>query len=164
MGDGLAVHTGAAAVCTNAELENLLHRVYVGGGFTDADVAKTLLRAPAVRARGELLTARAAAGPLAGMVMLVSEEPVRRLAAEGECEMHLLAVDPAYRSRGVGKALVAAALRLASSHAFRRMVLWTQPAMTEAQRLYASAGFLRVPARDFSVRGRDFLVFERAIE
>lgn len=158
------VRSGEAATCSDAELEGLLYSVYVGGGFTDADVAQNLLSASAVRARGELVIARAATGELAGIVVLVHEEPGRRLAAPGECEMHLLAVGPAYRSRGLGKALVAAVLGAAASRAFTKMVLWTQPTMTDAQRLYGSAGFVRVPVRDFSARGRTFCVYERSLD
>ncbi len=84
----------------DAALEELLTRVYVGGGYTAPEVAATALVADAVRARGRILwcpggTADNELG-VAGLVVLVlPTSPARRLAAADEAELHLLAVDPA---------------------------------------------------------------------
>jgi hypothetical protein len=43
-----------------------------------------------------------------------------------------------------------------------RILLWTQPTMASAQRLYVRCGFQRVPELDFSRGGREFLVFARS--
>jgi hypothetical protein len=46
------------------------------------------------------------------------------------------------------------------------MVLWTQPTMHSAQRLYTASGFVRAPERDHQiakVTNRTFLVFERSL-
>lgn len=152
----------------DAELEALLHRVYVDEGFTPADLAVKVFATSAVRARGDLLCARdTASGALVGMVIVVPpNSPARRLAADDEVEMHLLAVRADQRGRGVGARLVKAALLAAKQGGWRRMVLWTQPSMHAAQRLYASQGFERAPDRDAIIQqmsGREFLVFQKAL-
>jgi ribosomal protein S18 acetylase RimI-like enzyme len=162
-----SILTGVAAEqgVSDQRLEALLQRVYVESGFTDPEVAQVALRASAVRARGELIAVcDSDSGVVCGIVMVVGgEAPGRRLATEGEVEMHLLAVDPEHRGRGYGQILVEAALTRARALGASRMILWTQTSMQAAQRLYLRAGFLRQPARDFHAVGRAFLVMERAL-
>ncbi len=147
---------------SDPELENLLIESYVGGGFTEPTVAAELFAAGAVRARGSVLLARDRSGVLVGTVTLVrGGSAASRLARAGEAELHLLCVRATARGRGIGRQLVQAVLDRAARESARRVVLWTQPAMVAAQRLYEQAGFRRAPARDFSRAGREFLVFER---
>lgn len=144
------------------EIEDLLRRVYVDAGFTDPGLAASLFTAQAVRQRGKLFLARASAErSLLGMVIAVPPtSPARRMAASDEMEMHLLAVAPDRRSSGIGMALVAAALDFARSGSYKRVVLWTQPSMHAAQRLYERATFVRAPHRDWTRDDRAFLVYE----
>jgi ribosomal protein S18 acetylase RimI-like enzyme len=115
--------------------------------------------AEAVRARGILLTAIDAAGSMVGTIIVVPPgAPAVRLAGPNESEMHLLAVSPDHRNAGIGERLVKAAIEQARSLS-QGMVLWTQPSMHGAQRLYVKAGFHRDPARDFQRAGRAFLVY-----
>jgi ribosomal protein S18 acetylase RimI-like enzyme len=145
----------------DGELEQLLYDVYVGGGFTDPAVAAQMFTAAAVRARGSLVTARTESGHLLGMVIVVAPGSAgHRLGGPHEAEMHLLAVTRSARGKGVGTALIAAAMGSARDLGLPAMVLWTQPAMIEAQRLYLAAGFARAPARDFRHGTREFMVFE----
>ncbi len=147
------------------ELERLLLLVYVDAGFTEPHLAPTAFAASALRDRGQLYLARDTADQsLVGMVIVVPpSSPAKHLAADNEAEMHLLAVAPKQRGSGVGRQLVEAAMQAAQSLKLARMVLWTQPAMEPAQRLYERTGFVRAPARDWSGGGRDFLVYERAL-
>lgn len=166
---GIAIERGGDV--SDVELEQLLTRVYVDGGFTEKAMATSLFAAAAVRTRGVLVIAREpparadldrAPRALLGMVIVVEPgSPVRRLAASDEAEMHLLAVAPAARGRGVGRLLVDEALQIAREQGRARMVLWTQPTMRDAQRLYLAAGFTRAPERDWRRDDREFLVFTR---
>lgn len=147
----------------DAALEAVLHEVYVGGGFTAPELAKTMLRAPEVRMRGTLIIARSTSlRELLGIVMMVApEDKGRRIARPDEAEMHLLAVRAGNRGRGVGRALVNACLDAATERGLSRMVLWTQPSMHAARRIYEQAGFVRNEARDMSNHGKIFAVYER---
>jgi GNAT superfamily N-acetyltransferase len=144
------------------EIEALLREVYVGGGFTHEAQARTLFSASAIFERGRVLVSRDQETKcLAGMVIVVpSSSPARRFARGGESELHLLAVGAPFRRHGVGGALVSAALELSRREGERRMILWTQPSMTNAHRLYLRHGFVRAEIRDFERAGRRFLVFE----
>jgi len=148
----------------DGDLEALLTEVYVGGGFTEPSAAATMFAASNVRARGEVLVATDAARALVGMVIAVPfDSPARRFANHGEAELQLLAVRPNQQGRGVGSALVTAAMDTARSFGATRMILWTQSSMTVAQRLYAKHEFVRVPSLDFSRGDRQFQVFARAL-
>ena len=145
------------------ELRQLLTTVYIDGGFTDSSRA-SMFDPEAVHARGEVLYQRhPETSALMGVVVLVPPaSPARRLADESQVELHLLATAPEYRRSGVARALVEAAIARAARAGHSGMVLWTQPAMRAAHRLYLAAGFVRDHERDFEVSGREFLVFQRA--
>jgi ribosomal protein S18 acetylase RimI-like enzyme len=150
----------------DADLVRLLMQAYVEGGFTAPERAAEIFTPAAVRARGDILCAwPAEPAILAGMVIVVPpSSPARRFAGDGEAEMQLLATDRACRRMGVGRALVDAAMDHARGAGLRRMLLWTQASMDAAQRLYASAGFAREPARDFQERDRRYLFFSADLE
>jgi ribosomal protein S18 acetylase RimI-like enzyme len=147
----------------SSDIESLLRQVYVDGGFTESAIADSMFAATAVFSRGRVLIARdLETKKLAGMVIVVpAASNARRFAIDGEVEMHLLAVSPAFRRMGVGDLLVTSALESARADSARRMILWTQPSMTDAHRLYQRHRFERTPGRDFEKAGRLFLVFER---
>jgi GNAT superfamily N-acetyltransferase len=143
------------------ELEQLLGDVYVAGGFTDAAAATSLFAARAVRARGNLIAARDGDRVLAGMIVVAPPgSPARRLAAPHEVELHLLAVRAARRAAGLGRMLVEAALAEVRRLGLCQVVLWTQPTMHAAHRLYERCGFARAPVRDFTRDTREFRVYE----
>lgn len=150
---------------SDIELEVLLKRVYVGEGHTAPELGASALGAAQVRSRGKLLCARLQPNwELVGTVIVVVPSSVaRRFAGEDECELHLLATAPEQRGKGIGRALVEAALAEGREQGYRRMLLWTQPAMLAAQHLYRASGFERVEARDFERDGRQFLFFAREL-
>lgn len=152
-----------AAILDDRELVRLLTNSYVDGGFTSAERAATLFEPSAVRKRGDLLIARSKCDhALAGMVIVVPPDaPGRRIAEIDECELHLLAVDPIYCGRGLGRTLIAAALELIVVKGFRKTVLWTQPKMIVAQRLYEKSGFKRAASRDPTFDCMQFLAYDK---
>jgi len=148
----------------DAALEALLHESYVDAGFTAPDIAETMFRASAVRSRGVVLAACDRTGAMLGTLTLVTpDSPAKRLAGAHEVEFHLLCVRHDARGNGIGRALVEAALTRAETMGARGVVLWTQPAMDDAQRLYERCGFRRDPGADFSRDQRRFLVYRRAL-
>ena len=159
-----SIARAATTRVSDPDLEDLLKRVYVVGGFTDASVGEALFRAADVRARGEVLVAQDAQGNLIGTVIAVFPGSLAcRFAGEGEAELHLLCVSQDHQRHGVGSALIEAALATARKAGARRMILWTQPSMEAAQLLYSKHGFERVPELDFSRGERTFRVFARSI-
>lgn len=67
--------------------------------------------------------------------------------AADEAELGDLAVDPAVRRRGVGRALLDAALREARGRGARTLYLQVRESNDAARRLYEGAGFRRVGRR-----------------
>jgi ribosomal protein S18 acetylase RimI-like enzyme len=148
---------------SDMEIGDLLRKSYVEAGFTSPERGEAIFSPTAVRSRGRLICARPqGAEKLAGMVIVViPNSPARRIANSDEAELHLLAVDDEYRGLGLGRTLVRTALDAANELGFRKMILWTQPTMTAAQRLYESAGFARAECRDPTINGLKFLAYER---
>lgn len=158
------LHASKAHV-SDDELESLIRRVYVDEGFTNPDVAATVFTAGAIRQRGRLLFVRDPVDQvlLGTVIVVASGSPACRVAREGEAEMQLLAVSAHRRNAGIGGALIDAALQLARSDKYSRMVLRTQPMMHAAHRRYTRAGFERAPDRDMEDGGREFLVYEMLV-
>jgi ribosomal protein S18 acetylase RimI-like enzyme len=89
---------------------------------------------------------------------------IRRATGDG-AELHLLAVAPRARGRGVARALVAACEERASALGCSAVVLSTQPTMRAAHRLYEALGDRRDPSRDWSrpATGTTYLVYEKRL-
>ena len=76
----------------------------------------------------------------------------------GACEMKRLYVRPAFRRRGVGRALVIESIRRAREAGHRTMLLDTVPTMLEAIALYRSLGFVEeAPYRHNPIPGAVFM-------
>lgn len=64
-------------------------------------------------------------------------------------EVRLLAVDPAIRGRGIGKALMLECIKRAKNSGYSVLGLHTMNAMQAAMQMYERMGFVRVPELDF---------------
>lgn len=85
-----------------------------------------------------------AAGAAVGCAVL--GRPCRAAFGERCLELGSLYVEPAWRGRGVGRALVAAVLRHAEELACSRVTVGTTPAGLRARRFYEGLGFEPAPA------------------
>lgn len=76
-----------------------------------------------------------------------------------ECELLLLAVDPAWRGRGIGKTLIESCLLTARRRGITSMNLEVR-AGNDAVRLYEKAGFEYVHRRPGYYRGKDGQLYD----
>ncbi|MBK7752244.1 MAG: GNAT family N-acetyltransferase [Flavobacteriales bacterium] len=143
----------------------LLKQVYVGEGYTSSDRAEAFMRRATFEEGGDLLLAHGAAGAVVGVVLhLHTNGPLGQVARDGEAEFRMLAVAPEARGKRIGEALVRACIERAMNDGARAVVLWSQPTMPAAHRLYERLGFVRAPERDQEdVRGFTRLVFRKSL-
>lgn len=117
-----------------------------------ADAAN--LPGPYASPEGALLVATLAGNP-AGCVAL------KKLDDE-TCEVKRMFVDPAFRRKGVARALMIRLLEAASARGYRRVRLGTLHTMTAAQDLYRDLGFVEIP-RYRPDEHTDTMFFERPL-
>lgn len=142
----------------------VLKRVYVDEGYTDAERAAQMQRRERLEPEGVfLLAVRDNDDEVIGATLYLNEDSaLKQLAMPGEREFRMLAVHPDARGTGVGEALVRACMLRAAEDDAIGLVLWTQPTMLAAQRLYERLRFERDPARDVAdPRGFTRLVYVR---
>jgi GNAT superfamily N-acetyltransferase len=77
----------------------------------------------------------------------------------GDAMFRLLAVDPAARGRGIGRALFQACLDRARAAGKRRMALHTTEWMATARAMYERAGFKREPEGDLELPGVTIIAY-----
>lgn len=88
-------------------------------------------------------------GAAAGSVTVADQHSaLAEYVRPGEAEIRMLSVDPTVTGRGVGSALLAAAIERARNGGADRIVLHTLDSMTTAHRMYDRAGFVREPEFD----------------
>ncbi|WP_441250318.1 GNAT family N-acetyltransferase [Kitasatospora sp. McL0602] len=136
---------------------------FVGGGHTDpASPYVELLRDPRRRAdEAELLVAADADGRVLGCVTFATGGTEwADIAQPHEGEIRMLAVASAAQGRGVGEALVRAAMARSRELGLAGMAFSTRPSMKAAHRIYERVGFVRTPERDWAPRpGIDLLTY-----
>jgi ribosomal protein S18 acetylase RimI-like enzyme len=135
-----------------AAVGQLTADVYIGDGFVgaaDGYVAK--LADTARRAReAEVWVAVEDDRVLGSVTFAQPGSPYREIARDDEGEFRMLAVDPAARGRGVGKALVELCLRRSRELGYAGVRMSTMDKMTSAHRVYERLGFTRMPDDDWS--------------
>ena len=90
--------------------------------------------------------------------------PWREIAQDGEGEFRMLAVAPDARGAGVGTALLQLTIERFRKAGDRAVVLSSLAEMTAAHRIYARAGFVRLPERDWSpVEGVHLIAFRKEL-
>jgi ribosomal protein S18 acetylase RimI-like enzyme len=104
-------------------------------------------------------------GPIAGFICVAPPTPVPSNAHVRQIQG--LAVEPAMRGRGIGRALLRAACELAVSEGARRITLRVLASNEPARHLYAAAGFAveGVLPGEFHIAGRyvDDILMGRAL-
>jgi GNAT superfamily N-acetyltransferase len=108
--------------------------------------------AAARAAQGTLLVAVEPDGRVVGTVTLYLA-PGSMQWRPDDAMFRLLAVDPAARGRGIGRALFQACLERARAAGKRRMALHTTEWMPTARAMYERAGFRREPEGDAQLPG-----------
>ena len=146
---------------SDKEITDLLSLVYIKGGFTTAEVAKSAFNPELVKKRGVIFAAReTTTNEFSGIVIIVPPKSnAISLAQENECELHLLGFIPKFRGHGLGRELVSKTIEYSSDNNWSKIILWTQKSMKEAQKLYESFGFLQ--SDEINRNGVEFFVYEK---
>ena len=113
----------------------------------------------------QVWVAEAAGQVVAAVTLTFAGRPYSEIAADGELEFRMLAVDPARQGGGVGRAVV----REVVEHARKlpgigAISITSAMFMERAHRLYESLGFRRAPERDWYVPGEDVLLWVFRLE
>jgi GNAT superfamily N-acetyltransferase len=126
--------------------------VYVGDGFVDQGdgYVRELVDAPRRAREAEVWVAVAGGHVLGTVTFCPVGSPYREIGRDDEGEFRMLAVSPAARGRGVGRALVELCLGRARELGYAGIRMSTMDRMTSAHRVYARLGFTRAPQDDWS--------------
>lgn len=144
------------------EVGRLTAQVYIGDGFLDSfdDYTQELTDA-AGRARDAEVWVAVEDGQLLGTVTFCPVgSAYREIGRDGEGEFRMLAVHPAARGRGVGRALVEHCLHRARDLGYAAIRMSSMDRMSSAHRVYERLGFVRAPQDDWSpVSGVNLLAY-----
>jgi ribosomal protein S18 acetylase RimI-like enzyme len=134
-----------------AEVGDIRVAAYRADGFlSPASSYEPVLRALGADGHGDVLVADDGAGLLGTVMLQYWPHAGHVVTGPGEAEIRALAVRPHARGAGIGRALLRAVMDLGAQRRVRHLVLFTQEDMKVAHRLYAEAGFSRLPERDWS--------------
>lgn len=144
-----------------AEIGDLRLAAYRADGFLAPDSSyASRLRELGVDGLGVVLVAVDGedGSPLGTVMLQCWPDAGHVVQGAGEGEIRALAVRPGAQGAGVGRALLVAVIDRAVREGVRHLVLCTQPEMKAAQHLYETAGFVRLPERDWSPEPGDLLL------
>lgn len=143
----------------------ILHAVYAGEAYSTWERVRATMTRALLEGQGSFLLAVDEADRILGATILLAPgSPMHQVARDGEREFRMLAVGPDARGHGTGEALVKACIDRAQAEHANSVVLWTQPTMKAAQRLYERLGFVRLLERDEEdPRGFTRLVYRCAL-
>lgn len=121
------------------------------GGHLSGDYARELADVQRRAEEAEVLVALDGED-LVGCVTFVPDasSPWAELLQPGESGIRMLAVEPRAQGRGTGRTLLNACISRARDLRRSAVILHTTPWMSAAQHLYESAGFERLPERDWT--------------
>jgi ribosomal protein S18 acetylase RimI-like enzyme len=127
----------------------VLHAVYVGEAYSTWERVQASMTREKLEGQGAFLVAMDEAESIMGATILLAPgSPLHQVAIAGEREFRMLGVSREARGLGACEALVRACIDRAQAEGASGLVLWTQPTMKDAHRLYERTGFLRAPDRD----------------
>ncbi len=134
------------------EVGRLTKEVYVGDGFMAADDAYVLELVDTTRRTREAEVWVAVEGDavLGSVTFCPVGSAYREIGRDGEGEFRMLAVSPAARGRGVGRALVELCLRRSRELGYAGVRMSSMDRMISAHRVYERLGFTRAPQDDWS--------------
>lgn len=145
------VRIRAADGADDAVLADITARAYLDGGHLRGDTDPYLedLRDVTVRREQATMLVAEIHGAVVGSVTIAGpDSPLAEYGRPDEQEIRMLSVDPVAGGRGVGSALLQAAIEHARAAGAHRVVLHTLDSMTGAHRLYERVGFVREPDLD----------------
>jgi ribosomal protein S18 acetylase RimI-like enzyme len=124
---------------------------YVADGLTTPTdpYAEDLLAAGERAAEAELMVAEVDGAVVGTVTYVGAGTPWAEVSEEGESELRMLAVAPAGRGHGIGRALTQWCIDRATADACTALVLSSRVEMHAAHRLYERLGFVRTPERDW---------------
>lgn len=112
-----------------------------------ATTASVLARVAEAQTDPDVRIVVAAVGDEVMGMAVYAHQPVAALFEQHAAHVHYLHVRPASRRRGVGRALVAAAVTFAEDRGVEHVVTSVQPQLREANRFYARLGFAPMVVR-----------------
>jgi ribosomal protein S18 acetylase RimI-like enzyme len=134
---------------SSAEVEafRTLNEAWIHELFTMEDGDRAILDDPGghvLEPGGDILVARDARDEIVGCVALIPYGP----SEDGVFELSKMAVDAKTRGRGVGRAVLLAAIERAGEMGARSIFLGSNSKLADAVHLYESVGFTHVPAEE----------------
>lgn len=139
----------------------LLAAAYAPSGMAPEESYWDALRDTGARTHDAEVWVAELGGQIVGTVTWAGRGSAQQeIALDDEAEFRMLGVDPAAQGQGVGRALLDAVVERARQDGYAALVLCSATWMTTAHRLYAGAGFHRIPERDWTpVPGVDLLAY-----